>query len=156
MGFGEAKQQKSLCLIEFEGHHPQLELINIPRFQRLERIKGDQAQLSAALYKLAQEQTSIWLEVLYEGEQVAADLRDWLEQHTDGTQLTILRVRNNRVVERILARSGEEETLDDLEPMQVFERALELHQVPETQQDELKRLFGSVLQSMAEQDHRAE
>ena len=87
---------------------------------------------------------------------MAADLRDWLEQHTDGTQLTILRVRNNRVVERILARSGEEETLDDLEPMQVFERALELHQVPETQQDELKRLFGSVLQSMAEQDHRAE
>jgi exonuclease SbcD len=156
MGFGEAKQQKSLCLIEFEGRRPQLELIDIPCFQRLERIRGDQAQLSAALDKLARAQTSIWLEVLYEGEQVAADLRDWLEQHTDGTQLTVLRVRNNRVVERILARSREEETLDDLEPMQVFERALELHQVPETQQDELKRLFGSVLQSMAEQDHRAE
>lgn len=156
MGFGEAKQQKSLCLIDFAGHRPALQLISIPRFQRLERLRGNQTELERQLEQLAQEQAPIWLEVLYEGEQVAADLRDWLEQRTAGTRLTILRVRNNRVVERVLARSGHEETLDDLVPLQVFERALELHEVPEDQQDELKRLFGTLLQSLAEQDHRAE
>ncbi len=156
MGFGEARQQKSLCLIEFDGRNPGLKLVNIPRFQRLERIKGDQAALEVALDRLAAEDEPIWLEVLYEGDQVAADLRQWLEHRVDGTRLTLLRVRNNRVVDRILSRSGEEETLDDLQPAEVFERALAAHQVPDDQQAELKLLFNGLLQQMAEQDHRAE
>ncbi|GAA0786806.1 exonuclease SbcCD subunit D C-terminal domain-containing protein [Marinobacterium sediminicola] len=156
MGFGEARQQKSLCLIEFEGRRPSLSLLNIPRFQRLERIKGDQAALESALDQLAEESEAIWLEVLYEGEQVAADLRLWLEQRVEGTELSLLRVRNNRVVDRILSRSGEEETLDDLKPTEVFDRALAAHQIPDAQQAELKRLFNGLLQEMAEQDHRAE
>ncbi|GAA0682088.1 exonuclease SbcCD subunit D C-terminal domain-containing protein [Marinobacterium maritimum] len=156
MGFGEARQQKSLCLIEFEGRSPRLQLVDIPRFQRLERIKGDQAALEAALDRLAAEGESIWLEVLYEGDQIAADLRQWLEQRVDGTPLVLLRVRNNRVVDRILSRSGDEETLDDLQPAEVFERALVAHQVPDAQQAELKQLFNGLLQQMVEQDHRAE
>lgn len=156
MGFGEARQQKSLCLIEFDGRSPSLTLVEIPRFQRLERIKGDQAALENTLDQLAAEDEPIWLEVLYEGDQIAADLRQWLEQHVDGTRLTLLRVRNNRVVDRILSRSGEEETLDDLQPAEVFERALAAHQVPDAQQAELKQLFNGLLQQMAEQDHRAE
>ncbi len=156
MGFGEASQQKSLCLIEFDGRSPSLTLVEIPRFQRLERIKGDQAALENTLDQLAAEDEPIWLEVLYEGDQIAADLRQWLEQHVDGTRLTLLRVRNNRVVDRILSRSSEEETLDDLQPAEVFERALTAHQVPDAQQAELKQLFNGLLQQMAEQDHRAE
>ena len=156
MGFGEAKQQKSLCLLDFNGRSPTLQLLDIPVFQRLERIKGDQAALEAAIDRLAAAEESIWLEVLYEGDQIAADLRQWLDQCVEGTRLTLLRVRNNRVVDRILARSGEEETLDDLQPVDVFERALAVHQVPEAQQMELKQLFNGLLQSMAEQDSRAE
>ncbi|PSL16841.1 exodeoxyribonuclease I subunit D [Marinobacterium halophilum] len=156
MGFGESKQQKSLCLIDFDGRTPALTLLDIPRFQRMERIKGDQAALEASLATLAADDESIWLEVLYEGDQIAADLRQWLEQRVEGTRLSLLRVRNNRVVDRILARTGEEETLDDLQPVEVFERALNAHQVPDAQQAELKQLFSSLLQSMAEQDTRAE
>ncbi len=156
MGFGEARQQKSLCLLQFEGRSHQLELLDIPRFQRLERLSGDQAKLQAELDQLAQEQESIWLEIQYEGEQVAADLRDWLDQRVADTQLQILRVRNNRIVERVLSRQTEQETLDELQPGEVFSRALEAHQVPEEQQAELTRLFHSLLQSMAEKDHRAE
>lgn len=156
MGFGEAKQQKSLCLIEFDGRSPSLQLVDIPRFQRLERIKGDQTALESTLDRLAAEDESIWLEVLYEGDQIAADLRQWLEQRVEGTRLMLLRVRNNRVVDRILSRSGEEETLDDLQPAEVFERALMAHQVPDAQQAELKQLFNGLLRQMMEQDHRAE
>lgn len=156
MGFGEARQQKSLCLLQFEGRSHQLELLDIPRFQRLERLSGDQAKLQAELDQLAQEQESIWLEIQYEGEQVAADLRDWLDQRVADTQLQILRVRNNRIVERVLSRQTEQETLDELQPGEVFLRALEAHQVPEEQQAELNRLFHGLLQSMAEKDHRAE
>lgn len=156
MGFGEAKQQKSLCLLQFEGRAHQLELLEIPRFQRLERLSGDQNKLEVELTRLAQEKESIWLEIQYEGEQVAADLRDWLDQQVADTALRILRVRNNRVVERVLSRQTEQETLDELQPADVFARALEAHQVPAEQQSELTRLFHGLMQSMAEEDQRAE
>lgn len=156
MGFGEAHQQKSLCLIDFQGRTPALQLLAIPCFQRLERISGDQKTLEAALDRLAASGESVWLEVIYEGDQIAADLRQWLEQRVEGTRLTLLRVRNNRVIDRILSAEREEETLDDLQPTEVFQRVLELHQVVEPQQSELKRLFSSLLQDMAEADTRAD
>jgi len=156
MGFGEAHQQKSLCLIDFHGRTPALQLLAIPCFQRLERISGDQKTLEAALDRLAASGESVWLEVIYEGDQIAADLRQWLEQRVEGTRLTLLRVRNNRVIDRILSAEREEETLDDLQPTEVFQRVLELHQVVEPQQSELKRLFSSLLQDMAEADTRAD
>lgn len=156
MGFGEAHQQKSLCLIDFQGRTPALQLLAIPCFQRLERISGDQKTLEAALDRLAASGESVWLEVIYEGDQIAADLRQWLEQRVEGTRLALLRVRNNRVIDRILSAEREEETLDDLQPTEVFQRVLELHQVVEPQQSELKRLFSSLLQDMAEADTRAD
>lgn len=156
MGFGEAGQQKSLCLVDFAGRTPALTLVDIPVFQRLARLRGDQVSLEVELTRLAAEQASVWLEIHYEGEQIAADLRDWLEQQVEGTQLKVLRVRNNRVVERALSRQAERETLDELQPAEVFARALDVHQVSEVQQTALKRLFSGLLQSMAEQDSRAE
>jgi len=156
MGFGEAHQQKSLCLIDFQGRTPALQLQAIPCFQRLERISGDQKTLEAALERLAASDESIWLEVLYEGEQIAAELRQWLEQRVEGTRLSLLRVRNNRVVDRILAAEHDADTLDELQPGDVFQRLLDLQQVAEPQQTELKRLFNGLLQTLAEQDSRAD
>ncbi|MBA4501738.1 exonuclease SbcCD subunit D C-terminal domain-containing protein [Marinobacterium sp. 3-1745] len=156
MGFGEARQQKSVCLIEFQGRDADVQLLPVPCFQRLERLKGGQADLMAELERLVAEDEPIWLEIIYEGEQIAADLRQWLEQQVEETRLTLLRVRNNRVVERALSRADATETLDDLQPHEVFERALVAHQVPDEQQAELKQLFSRLLQQMDEQDHRAE
>lgn len=156
MGFGEAKQQKSLCLVEFDGREPRIEQLEIPVFQRLERLRGDKAYLQSQLEQLAQASQSIWLEVHYEGDEVAADLRQWLEQAVAGTDLKVLRVRNNRVVERVLSSQVEQETLDELQPSEVFARALAAHQVPESQQPTLTHLFNSVLQSLDEDDSRAE
>jgi exonuclease SbcD len=156
MGFGEAQQQKRLYRVDFEGRTPTISAIDIPCFQRLERLRGDQAALADALARLADEQQSIWLEILYEGEAIAADLRQWLEAQVEGTALDILRVRNNRVIERVLSRSGEEETLDELSPQEVFARALDAHQVPAAQQGELKTLFHGLLRDLEERDSRAE
>ncbi|WP_027852360.1 exonuclease SbcCD subunit D C-terminal domain-containing protein [Marinobacterium litorale] len=156
MGFGEAHQQKLLYRIEFEGRVPSIRMLEIPCFQRLERLKGDQQQLAGAIARLATGRESVWLEIHYEGDAIAADLRQWLEEQVKGTQLEILRVRNNRVIERVLSRVGEEETLDDLSPPEVFDRALAAHQVPEAQQADLKALFNGLLRELDEQDNRAE
>lgn len=156
MGFGEAGQRKRLYRIDFAGRTPAMTEIEIPCFQRLQQLRGDQTALAEALARLAAEDESIWLEIHYEGDAIAGDLRTWLEEQVADTRLEILRVRNNRVIERALSRSAEEESLDDLTPAQVFARALEAHQVPAAQQEELSRLFNSLVTELAEHDQRAE
>ncbi len=161
MGFGEAGQQKSLCLVEFEPADPKAEsgagsdpanrpvrairLLEIPRFQALERISGDWDRIAARLGELAATESSIWLEVIYDGEALIGDLRERLEQAVEGTPLEILRVKNNRIVQRTLERGRDQESLDDLDPQQVFERCLDAHQVPEPQREELRRSYFEIL-----------
>ena len=161
MGFGEAKQQKSMCLLQFaagaEGTFvPQIELLDIPVFQRLERISGTLTDICLRLQALREENESVWLEVLYTGAEVVSDLREQLEEQVAGSALEILRIRNQRVQQQVLEQEIPEETLDDLNEQEVFERCLQAHEVPEQQHDELLHSYHQVLDSLHGEDAMAE
>ena len=49
MGFGEAKQQKSVCLVEFHSTAASVQLIDVPVFQRLERVKGGKPEAACSI-----------------------------------------------------------------------------------------------------------
>ncbi|MCP3867100.1 MAG: exonuclease subunit SbcD [Gammaproteobacteria bacterium] len=160
MGFGEARQQKSVCLVALarsEGHtETVVDLIDIPVFQKLEQVKGDWEALSARILELVASGSRAWLEVIYEGEAVIGDLRQRLDGAVAGSQLEILRVKNRRVIERVLGQMDEWESLDELDPNDVFQRCLLLHEVPETQRPQLIRTYQEVLASLHDDDSRAE
>lgn len=161
MGFGEAKQQKSMCLLQFaagaEGTFvPQIELLDIPVFQRLERISGTLTDICLRLQALREENESVWLEVLYTGAEVVSDLREQLEEQVVGSALEILRIRNQRVQQQVLEQELPEEALDDLNEQEVFERCLQAHEVPEQQHDELLHSYHQVLDSLHGEDAMAE
>ncbi|MBE0574425.1 MAG: exonuclease SbcCD subunit D C-terminal domain-containing protein [Desulfuromonadales bacterium] len=156
MGFGEAKQQKSICQVEFHSSTPTVQLINVPVFQKLERIKGDLSEISTRILELSASTVQAWLEVVYDGEEVVGDLRERLDAAIAGTQMEILRVKNNRIIDRVLGQIHEEETLDDLNVNDVFERCLAVHDVPEEQWSELLRAYQETLSSFYEDDKQAE
>src|SRR5690606_23708671 len=108
MGFGEARQQKSLCQVTFDSEGGQrrtrVELLDIPVFQRLERIAGDWPAIAGRLTELAALGDSVWLEIIYQGEEIITDLRERLDAATAATQLEVLRVKNTRVMDRVLNR----------------------------------------------------
>lgn len=162
MGFGEAKQQKSVCLVSFdpqEGNtRPSVELLNVPVFQQLERIKGDWTALHDRLLELlaVNEAEGIWLEVIYEGAEVISDLRERLEAVIAGSPLEILRIKNSRIIDRVLAQGDVQETLDDLHVNDVFERCLTAHDVPDQQRPELLQAYRETLLSLDEDDAQAE
>lgn len=141
MGFGEAGQEKSVVIVDFEGDQgrPQatISLHRVPVFQRLERIRGNLETITARLRGLAAEDCPIWLEIVYDGEELIADLRERLEEMVHGTPLEILRIRNNRIMERVLSRLHAEESLDDLDDGEVFRRCLDAHEIPDEQRPEL-------------------
>ncbi|MBU2839706.1 exonuclease subunit SbcD [Acidithiobacillus thiooxidans] len=161
MGFGEAKQQKSVCQVAFgqiEGHSTtaSVQLIDVPVFQKLERVKGDWDGISSRIHELSATNYQGWLEVIYDGAEVIGDLRERLEAAISGTQMEILRIKNNRIIDRVLGQIHEEETLDDLNVNDVFERCLAVHDVPEEQRLELLRTYQEIVLSLYEDDVQAE
>jgi exonuclease SbcD len=161
MGFGEAGQAKSVCLVELDAAQAdaapvvRVSMLDVPLFQRLARVRGDWAAIAARLGELAAQAPQAWVEIFYEGEDVAGDLRERLEACVADSAIEILRVRNNRVAERALEQASCGETLDDLAPADVFLRCLQAHEVPEAQRPALLASFGEIISGVLESDARA-
>jgi exonuclease SbcD len=156
MGFGEAKQQKSVCLVEFAGAQAAVRLIEVPVFQQLERVKGNWDELAARIHALSAAGSQAWLEVIYGGEEVIGDLRERLDAALSGSEMEILRVKNSRISDRVLGQMHDEETLDDLNVNDVFARCLAAHEVPEEQRPQLLRAYQETVASLLADDPRAE
>ena len=97
-----------------------------------------------------------WLEVTYTGDEIVSDLRDRLESMIAGSALELLRIRNNRLVERTLSPMHAEETLDDLKDADVFVRCLDAHAVPENQRPSLQQAYREIVASLHDLDVNAE
>ena len=157
IGFGEATQRKSVCQVEFHNRQASVQLIEVPVFQQLERISGDWDAITKrirALKKVAHAQS--WLDVTYNGTEVIGDLRERLEAELSGTDMEILRIKNNRIIQGVLEQRHEGETLDDLGVDAVFERCLDVHETPEEDRPELRRAYQETLTSLYEDDAQAE
>ncbi len=156
IGFGEAGQEKSVVLVEFSGNAPKVTNIPVPRFQELKILRGDWQTIAREIEELKSGESKAWLEIAYEGDEVAGSLSERLDVAIAGSGMEILRVKNNRVLERALSRMGAEETLDDLDVTDVFERCLEAHEVPEDQRQALLSAYREVVVSLDETDLMAE
>lgn len=156
MGFGEANQEKSVCLVEFDGRDAQVRQIPVPVFQRLERIRGDLPSIEARITELLAGKSTAWVEVEYTGDAVISDLRGSLDNAISGSGMEILRVRNNRIIERALGRIHEDETLDDLNEFDVFDRCLDAHKVSEDQRPVLQEAYRETVNALNADDIQAD
>jgi len=156
MGFGEANQQKSVCLVNFTKRAGVVSLINVPTFQKLQQIKGNWQVIETQIKNLITSNNKAWLEIIYDGDEVLTDLRERLETLIDGTDIELLKVKNNRIINRVLNRIDDNETLDDLNENDVFERCLNAHNVSVEQRAELLRSYQETLTQLHEDDAHAE
>jgi len=156
MGFGEAKQQKLVLLVDFEGREPNVTEIEIPRFQPLERLAGSLDELSAAIAALRSKGSNAWLEIDYRGDEAPAIVQEAMEGAVAGSLLEIRRIRNNRPIQQALRQSGADETLQDLDPEAVFNRCLEAYGTDESLRPALVESYREVLRSIREDDVMAE
>lgn len=160
IGFGEAGQEKSVCLIEFDRQvsaiGPAVRLINIPIFQTLERIIGNWQAIADRISVLSAENSSTWLEIIYEGDEMITDLQERLQSSIEGSRLEILRVRNNRIISRILDQIDDGGTLEELSVNEVFEHCLSASAIPAEQRTVLWHTYQETLVSLDEEDVRAE
>ncbi|SEQ29685.1 Exodeoxyribonuclease I subunit D [Ectothiorhodospira magna] len=157
MGFGEAGQPKYVCLVELETDGTlRVECPQVPVFQPLARVRGDWEVIQARLRELVAADSRAWLEVIYEGEAVVGNLRARLDEILAGSGLEVLRLKNTRLMNQVLARCHLQETLDDLDVHDVFERCLTRHEVPDTQRPSLRLAYGEIVAALDDADPLAE
>ncbi|MCI5182601.1 MAG: exonuclease subunit SbcD [Candidatus Electrothrix sp. AW1] len=165
MGFGEAEKQKSVCLIDFPAADPTgpaastpapaVNTLAVPVFQPIKRIQGNWEHIRVELATLQLEGRAVWLEVIYQGEELIADLRQRLDEAVAGTVLEILRVHNRRIIEQVLHPVEAEETLADLQHEEVFTRCLDAHAISAKQRPSLLAAYQEIALALEQDDPMA-
>ena len=131
---------------------PRVSTIPVPRFQELKSLRGDWPAIADAIEDLKAKDSSAWLEIIYEGDEIIGNLRDRLDEVVIGSNLKILPIKNTRLLQLALKSMDTQETLDDLDVTDVFNRCLEAHEVPEDQRPGLLNAYREVIVSLHEED----
>ena len=152
IGFGEAEQDKGVVLVEFSDMTPTVTSVSVPRFQELKALRGDWQTIAQSIVEMKSEGSRAWVEVVYEGDDIAGNLRERLDEAIEGMDIEILRVANNRLLERAMGESVPEESLDDMDATEVFKRCLQAHDIPEDQQNSLSSAYQEIVISLKEAD----
>lgn len=156
MGFGEAGQPKSVCLVDFEGRRPRVELLPVPEFQHLERVSGSMREIVRRLAALRDNGSSVWLEVIYTGDDLEGSLRQKVEDAVSGSDIRVLKIRNARLQDCQPSLDDTGKNLEELSETEVFARCLAVRQIEGEQAERLMRLYGEILTTMHETDSNAD
>ncbi|UOO92912.1 exonuclease SbcCD subunit D C-terminal domain-containing protein [Vitreoscilla stercoraria] len=152
MGFGEAGQQKQVVSVTFTGRSPQIHCIDIPVFHVLKRITGNEASLRQQLQYLIAQAQPIYIEAVYQGNEMVADLSQQLHDLVKNSVVTILRVHNRQFIHQVLPHQTEVYALPDLTPEEVFDACLQQHDIADTEKTALRLSHQQVLQQIQQQD----
>ncbi len=156
MGYGEATQEKKVVLVEFNSTTPNIQELPVPCFQELVRIVGSLDDIHTKLEELKKEESAAWLEIEYTGSDIIGNLREMLDEATADSAMEIRRIKNRRVMDRVINAINEDETLDDLDAGDVFTRCLDAFEVPDEDREEMTVSYNEIIKDLLEEDRHAE
>ena len=157
MGFGEASQGKSVCLADAGPGETRVRTLDVPVFQRLERVSGDWDAISGRLAELRLSGASAWLEVVLEGDGPddgrIGGFREGVESALEGTSMELLCLRDMARVRCALSGlpGGEGAGLDALTSEDVFEMLMDAEDVHESRREDLRLTYREALRIVGQE-----
>jgi exonuclease SbcD len=145
MGFGEAGQQKCVYIVDFKEKKTLIETVEIPVFQKLESIRGDKSFIENRLTELKDSDISVWVEIIYDGNEVFPDFTAWTAEKTVDTKIEILKLQNRQYLANVLTQNDSIQPLEELNEFDVFDKLLEKNGISTEQKEELKNLYRNVV-----------
>lgn len=152
MGYGEAKQTKSIVIFSIDNDTTTINEVTVPRFQELERITGDADEIETKIKQLKARESLAWLEIEYTGKEVISNLREKIDEIMIDSKMEIRRIKNQRVMDQIVGAIDSGETLDNLDVTDVFERCLNSYAVPIENRSELLESYQEIIKTITEED----
>lgn len=153
--FAEARYEKEIVLIHWQGNRADIRTITVPSFRKLFTIKGNSREIIAELNKLAAQESGgseeIWIEILHDGTDSPASLPEKCTDIIKGSSLDILCIKSQS--EKSSPESLElDHGLDELGPIEMFRRCLEYEKVPQDEWPTLMESFKELLHIVEEGD----
>jgi len=142
-----------------DSNQMQVVSLPIPNFQQLAQVSGDLECINQAIDKVIQSldaTQSLWLEIIYTGDEVISDLREHIEVMVDGLPCEVLKIKNTRTYNKVLNQQQISETLQDLNEEEVFERCLTAHNIPDEQKSSLRDAYDQIVYNLRHADNQAE
>ncbi|MBO1531747.1 exonuclease SbcCD subunit D C-terminal domain-containing protein [Psychrobacter sp. F1192] len=137
----------------------QIASLPIPTFQRLAQVSGDLQSIQQAIDSTTQsldDTESVWLEVIYTGDELVSELREHIQAMVDGLPCEVLKIKNTRTYNKVLNQQQTSETLQDLDEEEVFERCLLLNEVADEQKNALREAYQQIIYNLRHEDTQAE
>ena len=138
-----------------ESRQMQVVSLPIPCFQKLAQITGDLTAIAAAIKSLKPSE-SIWLEVIYDGDEIVNELREEVNAMIEGLTCEVLKIKNTRTYNKVLNQQQASENLQDLNELDVFDKCLEINGIADTQKSSLRTAYQQILHNIYHNDSRAE
>ena len=138
-----------------DANQMQVVSLPIPKFQQLAQISGDLTTIEQTIRALTQSD-SIWLEVVYTGDEIVSGLKDKVNEMVEGTVFEVLITKDSHSYNKVLNQQQTSENLQDLNEMEVFERCLTINDVADSQKDSLRDAYGQILYNLRHEDKQAE
>jgi exonuclease SbcD len=146
MGFGEARQQKQVIIVDFE--KSETTAISVPAFQKLESIRGDKNLIFNRLNELKKLNESVWTEIIYDDNIVFSDFEVWVSEQINNTKIEVLKLQNNQHLKEALSQTDFQQSLEELDKFEVFDKLLEKSVISEEQKTELKESYNEITSSI--------
>lgn len=162
LSFDEAKQTKSVLLVEFEQNTlEQVKALDIPCFQPMLMVKTSFEQLVATVEKAVRERQqqvdenaehTLWLDIEISSAQYLPDLHNRIESLIENLPVEILLLRRAKKSRQMMAQQQDKITLGELSLQEVFNERLAQEtwqsEQEEQQQVRLTQLFSQVVEEM--------
>ncbi len=160
MSFSEAKDTKSLCLVEFKGRTASIMLRDLPRFKAFISLKGNYAELEAALTTLEAQNEPVYVELLFTLGTPVESLRE-LQKRVSGRSSHLHIVHLKAFKDAPLATGLSLATqgcplLEEMDPADIFALRLEKSTHNESEKTALTALFSQILQRHNEGNSQTE
>ena len=129
--------------------------LSVPCFQKLAQISGDLTFIANSI-KALDPTESIWLEVVYDGDEIVSSLKEQVNAMVENSKLEILLTKDSNSYNKVLNQQQGSETLQDLNEKEVFERCMTIHDVPDSQKKSLLEAYEQILHDIYHNDSRAQ
>ncbi|WP_370587794.1 exonuclease SbcCD subunit D C-terminal domain-containing protein [Psychrobacter sp. JCM 18901] len=80
-----------------DANQMQVVSLPIPKFQQLAQISGDLTTIEQTIQALTQSD-SIWLEIVYTGDEIVSDLREQVQAMVEGLPCEVLKIKKTLVL----------------------------------------------------------
>src|SRR5690606_36556969 len=155
LSFDEAGQDKQVLLVDLDANGLQrVEPLPVACFQPLRSLRGDLQSLPERIREAAREgseQRPAWLEVVVEADDYLSDLQARITALCEGLPVELLRLRRARQAQSAALPAGLAASLDELTPLEVFERRLAEETLPPERVQALLERHAQVLYAVQQE-----